>query len=141
MATNRLADCASGWNHLAFVRHDDEVAAMHRHFFSLRIAALVVLAAIVVASIDLYARGFAVVHDPDGLIERAMLDYGDGADIAMREFASGYWAARPGRDGVIRIECRTGAIVAGGYVTPGLRTTYSIGRKDCDGVAGRRSRA
>jgi hypothetical protein len=114
---------------------------MHRHFFSLRIAALVVLAAIAVASIDLYARGFAVVHDPDGLIARAVLEHGDGADIAMREFASGYWAARPRRDGAIRIECRTGAIVGGGYVTPGLRTTYSIGREDCAAVAGRRSRA
>lgn len=113
------------------------VATMQRHFFSLKIAIIVVIAAIAVGSIDLYVRGFAVVHDPDGLIERARIE-GGGRDIAMREFASGYYAARPRGDGAIRIECRTGVMVAAGYVTRGMRTTYTVAPNDCDVVAARR---
>ena len=111
---------------------------MQRHFFSLKIAGLVILAAMAVGSIDLYLRGFAVVHDPEGLVARVLLEHGDGQAVRMREFASGYWGARPRRDGAIRIECRTGVNVAGGYATPGLRTTYTVARGDCDAVAAQR---
>ncbi|TKD53002.1 hypothetical protein [Sphingomonas baiyangensis] len=112
---------------------------MHRYFFSLRIAGLVILAAIAVASIDLWLNEFAVVHDPEGKVARVLVEHGDGRPRAMREFAAGYWAGRPRRDGAIRIVCKSGVEASGGYVTPGLRTTYTVRPDDCGGVAARAS--
>lgn len=92
---------------------------MHRHFFSLRIAAAVVVAAIAVASIDLWLNGFVTVADPDRQLAGAALRDGDG-DRAMRPMAEGLWAGRARGDGSIVLRCANGAELAGPYVTTGV---------------------
>lgn len=107
------------------------VAAMQRYFFSLRIAALVVLAAILVASIDLIVNGWNVVHDPDHRLTRAEMVYEDGSVSAMREFADGYWSGRPDRDGTLRLLCGNGAVIELGYVRPRMHETRTVTADDC----------
>lgn len=112
---------------------------MHRYFFSLRVALVVILAAVAVASIDLFVNGFAVVHDPDDLLAGASLADGSGEARPMRAFAEGYWAGRPRTDGSIRLTCRSGHQAFVSYVTPGERTTYTVRAEDCEPVATRRT--
>ncbi len=126
----------AGGTGLRFVAANPKLRPMHRYFFSLRIALLVVLAAILVASIDLYLNGFAVVSDPDRQLASAALVGGGGDRHEMREFAAGFWGARPERDAAIRVRCRTGREIAGGYASRGLRTTFTVEADDCAPVAG-----
>lgn len=104
---------------------------MQRHFFSLRIALAVIVAAVAYASLDLWWRGFVVVHDPAGRIDGAALDGGDGQRRALRPFAAGYWATRPAFDGHVVLFCRNGAHVRRSYATPGARTSYTVTADDC----------
>lgn len=104
---------------------------MERHFFSLRIALLVIVAGILVATVDLAWRGFVVVHDPGDRLVGASLADGEGGARALRQFAPGYWAARPNRDAQLRLNCRSGAKPRRAYATPGQRTTYTVTAEDC----------
>ncbi len=113
---------------------------MHRHFFSLRIALYVVLAAILFASLDLGWRGFVVVHDPDGVVANAALDNGRERR-ALHEFTPGYLVARPSLEGAVRIVCDSGAILRRGYVTPGTQTGITVTRPECTRLAERRARS
>lgn len=110
---------------------------MHRHFFSLRIAALVVLTAIAVASIDLWLNGFVVVADPDRQLSSASLRDGD-VDRAMRPIAKGFWAGRADGDGAIVLRCANGAELPGPYVTPGLAVRETVAPGACAAAAGTR---
>lgn len=110
---------------------------MHRHFFSLRIAAAVVLAAIAVASIDLWLNGFVVVADPDRQLAGARLRDGD-RDRAMRPIAQGFWAGRARGDGSIVLACANGAVLPGPYVTPGLTVRETVTPGACAAAAGKR---
>ncbi|UUL84120.1 hypothetical protein [Sphingomonas qomolangmaensis] len=114
---------------------------MHRYFFSLRVAVLVVLAGIAVASVDLFVNGFVVVSDPDHVLASGALVSGAGERRPLREFASGYWATRPRQDAAVKLTCRTGREVAAGYATRGVRTSYTVRADDCAAVAGRAARA
>lgn len=104
--------------------------SVQRHFFSLRIAILVIVAGIAVAAIDIAARGFVVVHDPAGRLVGAQLE-GGGRAAPLREFARGYWAARPRADAQIVLLCRTGDRIERGDAPPGARTTYTVAPQDC----------
>lgn len=103
---------------------------MHRHFFSLRIALLVIAAGIAVASLELWWRGFVVVHDPGDRLETAAIATLEGAR-PMRLFTQGYWVGRPVADGSIELRCRSGTVTKVGYVTPAARTTHRVTQADC----------
>ena len=103
---------------------------VQRYFFSLRIAALVIVAGLAYSALDLWWHGFVVVHDPSRLVSAAAIENG-GEHRAMRAFSPGYWATRPTLDGVIRITCRNGTRVARGDVQPGRQTSYTVTRDDC----------
>lgn len=103
---------------------------MHRHFFSLRIAAFVVLAAIAVATIDLWLHGFVVVADPERQIARATVRHVDG-DVAMRAIADGFWAIRPQRAGRVVLTCVNGAEVPGQDVAPGRIVRLTVKADAC----------
>ncbi|MBW6527645.1 hypothetical protein KZ813_12405 [Sphingomonas sp. RHCKR7] len=105
---------------------------MQRHFFSLRIALLVILAGVVVSAIDLATRGFVVVYDPRALIRGAVLEDGlGGRRRPLREFARDYWATRPAFDGKVRLLCRSGREVLRADVMPGAQTSYTVTAEDC----------
>jgi hypothetical protein len=103
---------------------------VQRYFFSLRIAAMVIVAGLAYSAFDLWWHGFVVVHDPMRLVRAAAIEDG-GARRPMRSFSPGYWATRPTLDGVIRITCRNGTQVARGDVQPGRQTSYTVTRDDC----------
>ncbi|GAA0728028.1 hypothetical protein [Sphingomonas japonica] len=103
---------------------------MHRYFFSLRIAGLVVLAAIAVAFVDLWLRGFAVVYDPDNRLASAALVSAE-SERPMREFAEHYWAGRADGDAHFLLRCHNGGERRVGYVTPGLQVTHEVSAADC----------
>ncbi|WP_315761482.1 hypothetical protein [Sphingomonas sp. Y38-1Y] len=103
---------------------------MHRHFFSLRIAALVILAGIAVASIDLWLGGFTVVADPDRQLAGAAIRDARG-ERPMRGVAEGFWAARPRMDGRVVMRCANGAVLDGAYVTPGGRVRETVAPGAC----------
>lgn len=124
---------------LPFHRGSGIPSPVPRHFLSLRIALLVILAGIVVAAADLTLNGFAVVHDPDDVVAGAVLTNGAQRQ-PMRNFARGYWAARPRSDGSIRILCRNGEAIERGRVTPGERTTRTVTRDECERALARSRR-
>ncbi len=103
---------------------------MQRHFFSLRIAALVILAGIVVAAIDLGWRGFAVIHDPAGRLAGASLA-GEGASVPFRVMTAGYWVARPGGIARVILRCRSGVRTRAGDTAPGERFVHTVTADDC----------
>ncbi|SEL32064.1 hypothetical protein SAMN05216382_1789 [Sphingomonas palmae] len=103
---------------------------MQRYFFSLRIAALVIVAGIAYASLDLWWHGFVVVRDPRHLVAAVAIE-GDGQRRPMRAYSTGYWVARPTIDGVISIACRNGVQVHRGDVQPGRQLAYTVTRDDC----------
>lgn len=103
---------------------------MHRHFFSLRIAVAVVVAAIAVASIDLWLNGFVTVADPGAQLAGAALRDGDG-DRAMRRVAEGLWAGRARGDGSIVLRCANGAELPGPYITAGLIVRETVAPGAC----------
>lgn len=104
---------------------------MQRHFFSLRIAAIVIIAAIAVGSLDLWFNGYAVVHDPDARLSRVEIVHGDGSRQAMRQFANGYWGARPKREGAMQLVCLNGVEAQAGNAMPGMRRTRTATLADC----------
>lgn len=110
---------------------------MHQHFFSLRIAAAVVLAAILVASIDLWLNGFVTVADPDRQLMGVSLRYADG-DRPMQAIAAGFWAARARGDAAIVLRCANGTDLPGPYVTPGLIVRESVRPGACAAARGTR---
>lgn len=110
---------------------------MHRHFFSLRIAALVVLAAIAVASIDLWLNGFVTVADPERQLAGASLSNSSG-DRPMRRIADGFWAGRAQGDGAVVMRCANGTELRGGYVTSGLVVRETAAPGACAAAAGTR---
>ena len=103
---------------------------MLRHVLSLRIALIVILAAIVVAHVDLTVRGFVGVHDPEGLARRITL-VDPAGERDMHAFARRYVAARPRAEGEISVLCRSGRVVDGGSVAPGRRTMFTVTRQAC----------
>ncbi|WP_375271699.1 hypothetical protein [Sphingomonas sp.] len=103
---------------------------MQRYFFSLRIAAWVIVAGLVYSAVDLWWHGFVVVHDPARAISAVAID-GGGGSRALRQFSPGYWAARPSFPGVIRITCADGTRIERGDVEPGRQTSYTTTRDDC----------
>ncbi|PCD01893.1 hypothetical protein COC42_10305 [Sphingomonas spermidinifaciens] len=110
---------------------------MHHHFFSLRIAAIVMVAAVVVASIDLWINGFVTVADPDRQLVAAVLRDGDG-DRPMRPMAEGFWAGRARGDGSIVMRCENGAELPGPYITNGVVVRETVAPGAC--AAARRGR-
>lgn len=62
---------------------------VQRYFFSLRIAAMVIVAGLAYSALDLWWHGFVVVHDPMRLVRAAAIEDG-GARRPMRSFSPGY---------------------------------------------------
>ncbi len=104
-------------------------AAVQRHFFSLRIAAWVIVAGLVYSAFDLWWHGFVVVHDPTRVVAAVAIE--GETRRALRRFSPGYWAARPTDAGVIRITCSNGAQIERIDVEPGQQISYTVTRDDC----------
>ncbi|WP_374297851.1 hypothetical protein [Sphingomonas sp.] len=103
---------------------------MPKWFLSWKVAAAVILAGLAVGALDLGIRGYAVVHDPRDLLVGAEIEDADGPR-PMREFATGHYAARPRGDGTFRLRCRSGLVIQRGYVTAGMKESYTVSADDC----------
>ncbi len=103
---------------------------MPRWFLSWKVAVAVILAGLAVGALDLAVRGYAVVHDPLNLLVGAEIE-DMGEPRRMREFAVGHYAGRPRGDGTFRLTCRSGLVIQRGYVTAGMKESYTVGADDC----------
>ena len=104
---------------------------MQRHFFSLRIAALVVVAAVLVGTLDLMWRGYLVVHDPAGVLAGGAIRSVTGERHALREWTEHYWVARPGFDAELVLRCRNGTEVLAGPVERRARMGMTVAAERC----------
>lgn len=107
------------------------LGTMQRHFFSLRIAALVVLAALAVGTLDLWWRGYLVVHDPGGVLAGGAMRSVTGERQELREWTPDYWVARPRFEAELVLRCRSGAEVLAGPVARRGRTGMTIEPERC----------
>lgn len=108
-----------------------DLGAMHRHFFSLRIAGIVVLAALALATVDLWWNGWNVVHDPDQRLTRAEFVYDDNSGAILDNFATGYWGGRARQPGRLRLVCASGATRFARSIVPREHATYTVSQQDC----------
>lgn len=126
-----LDQSGAGENPLRTGRAGTTCAAMHRHFFSLRIAGLVVLAAIAVGSLDLWWRGFVVVHDPAGVLAGGAIRSVTGERQDLRKWTPNYWVARPRFEAELVLRCRDGTEVLAGPVARRGRTGMTVAPERC----------
>lgn len=104
---------------------------MQRYFFSLRIAALVVAAAVLVGTLDLMWRGYVVVHDPADVQAGGAMRSVTGERQELREWTEHYWVARPRFAAELVLRCRNGTEVLAGPVERRARTGMTVAAERC----------
>lgn len=91
---------------------------------------LIAAGALVVALGTLAVTGGVVIFDPHREVASAQLVDGWGRKQPLLSLAF-LRLGIPRLEGAVRITCRSGRVVEGGYVTPGAPTWQTVGEADC----------
>ena len=75
----------------------------------------------------IWLAGSVIVRDPAGEAQRVEVIDGWGNTQELSRFGRSYVLLRPEIEGAVRVRCRSGQVVDGGYVTGGpLHTRLSL---------------